>query len=49
MRGSAEINLTSIHRTQVQYLTSLSGLKIGIAMSSGVGHRRGLDLALMWL
>ena len=33
----------------VQSLASLSGLRAGIAMSCGVGHRHGLDLALLWL
>ena len=36
-------------RTQVQSLASLSGLKISIAVSCGVGHRHAWDLALLWL
>ena len=36
-------------RLQVRSLTSLSGLRIGVAMSCGVGHRRGSDPALLWL
>ena len=36
-------------RLQVQSLASLSGLRIHVAMNCGVGHRRGLDLALLWL
>ena len=36
-------NLTSIHEA------SLSGLRIRVAMSCGVGRRRGSDLALLWL
>ena len=36
-------------RLRVRSLASLSGLKIGVAMSCSVGHRRGLDPALLWL
>ena len=36
-------------RLWVQLLALLSGLRICIAMSYGVGHRHGLDLALLWL
>ena len=36
-------------RFQVRSLTSLSGLKIGIAVSCGVGLRRGSDPTLLWL
>ena len=36
-------------RTQLQSLASLSGLRIHVAVSSGVGHRCGSDLALQWL
>ena len=34
---------------QVESLASLSGLGSGFAMSYGVGRRRALDLALLWL
>ena len=33
----------------VQSLALLSGLRSGIAMSCGVGRRRGSDLVLLWL
>ena len=36
-------------RTQVWSLTSLSGLRISIAVSYGVGCRPGLDPSLLWL
>ena len=36
-------------RMQVQSLVSLSGLRPGVAMSCGVGHRCGSDLPLLWL
>ena len=36
-------------RLRVRSLASLSGLRIGAAVSCGVGHRHGLDLALRWL
>ena len=36
-------------RLWVQSLALLSGLRISIALSHGVGHRRGSDLALLWL
>ena len=37
-------------RMQDQSLASLSGLRIsGIVLNCGLGHRRGLDLALLWL
>ena len=42
-----EVNLTRNH--EVQSLALLSGLRSGIAMSCGVGHRRGSDPALLWL
>ena len=45
--GSTETNPTSIHEDS----GSIPGLTqwIGFAMSSGVGHRCGSDLALLWL
>ena len=36
-------------RMQVQSLASLSGLRIGAAVSCGVGNRRGKDPTLLWL
>ena len=36
-------------RTQVGSLAFLSGLRINVAMSCGVGCRRGSDPALLWL
>ena len=37
-------------RTEVQSLALLSGLRIRhCRMSCGVGHKYGLDLALLWL
>ena len=36
-------------RLQVRSLASLSGLGIDVAVSCGVGCRRDLDLALLWL
>ena len=36
-------------RMQVQSLALLSGLKSGIAMTCGVGHKHGSDLVLLWL
>ena len=36
-------------RTQIQSLASISGLRIHIAMSCGVGCRCGLDPTLLWL
>ena len=33
----------------VQSLASLSGLRIQLAVSCGIGCRRGLDLMLLWL
>ena len=35
-------------RLQVRSLALLSGLGSGVAMSWGVGHRRGLDLVRLW-
>ena len=44
-----EIQLVPM-RMQVQSLASLSGwLSSGVALSCGVGHRHGSDLALPWL
>ena len=40
-------NPTSIH--EVRSLASLSGLRIGVAMSCGVGRRRSSGPALLWL
>ena len=36
-------------RTQVQFLASLSGLRISVAMRCGVGGRCGSDPPLLWL
>ena len=36
-------------RLRVRSLALLSGLRIGIAVSCGVGHSCGSDLALLWL
>ena len=36
-------------RSQVRSLASLSGLKLGFAMSCDVNRRRSLDLTLWWL
>ena len=36
-------------RTRVQSLALLSGLRSGVAMSCGVGHRRSSNPALLWL
>ena len=36
-------------RTQAQSLASVSGLRPGIAVSSGVGHRLVSDLERLWL
>ena len=47
--GAAETNLTSSHED----VGSIPGLAVGqgsrVAMSCGVGHRRGSDPALLWL
>ena len=46
--GTVETNLTGNH--EVESLTpGLSGLRISIAMSCGVGSRCSSDLALLWL
>ena len=47
--GAVETNLTRNHEVQVRSLASLSGLRIGIAMSCGVGHRCSSDPMLLWL
>ena len=36
-------------RLQVQSLALLSGLRCGVAVSCGVGHRHGSGPALLWL
>ena len=36
-------------RLRVRSLASLVGLGSSVAMSCGVGHRRGLDPTLLWL
>ena len=36
-------------RTWVQSLASLSGLRIHVAVSYGIGHRRSSDPVLLWL
>ena len=36
-------------KLQVQSLALLSGLRVWHCRSCGVGHRCGLDLALLWL
>ena len=36
-------------RTRVPSLALLSGLRISVAVSRGVGHRHGLDPTLLWL
>ena len=36
-------------RFRVQSLALLSGLRIGVAMSCGVGRRHGSDPTLLWL
>ena len=36
-------------RLRVQSLASFSGLRIGVAVSCGVGHRHSSDLAFLWL
>ena len=44
-RGSVEMNPTRDH----EVVGSIPGHTHGIAMSCGVGCRRGSDLALLWL
>ena len=46
-RGSAETNLTSIHKDAGLILASLS--RLGIWMSCGAGRRRSSDLVLLCL
>ena len=46
--GAAETNLTRNHEVS-GLIPSLSGLRIGVAVSCGVGHRCGSDLAWLWL
>ena len=36
-------------RMWVQSLASLTGLRIGVVVSYGVGQRHGSDLVLLWL
>ena len=43
-----QIRLVSV-RMLVRSLASLSGLRVWCCVSCGVGHRCGLDLALLWL
>ena len=42
-------NPTSIDKVVVRTLASFSGLRIHFAVSCGVGHRCGSDLAWLWL
>ena len=46
-RGSVEMNLTSIHKDACSVPGLVRGLRI--AVSYGVGRRRGLDPVLLWL
>ena len=48
-RGSAITNLIVSMRTKVPHLALLSGLRISVASSWGVGHRRGWDPELLRL
>ena len=41
--------LMNSNRIQVQSLTSLSGLRICVAVNCGVGCRHGSDSMLLWL
>ena len=45
--GAMETNPTSVHEDAGSIPGSVGG-DSGIAVSCGVGHRRGLDLALLW-
>ena len=42
-------NPTSIQEDGIRSQASLRGEGSGVAVSCGVGHRRGSDLALLWL
>ena len=42
-------NLLVSVRMQFRSLASLSGSGFSVVVSCGVGHRRGLDIVLMWL
>ena len=46
--GKAEMNLTRNHEV-VGLIPGLSGLRIQCAVSCGIGHRCGMDLALLCL
>ena len=48
MAQQKQIQLETM-RLQVQSLASLSGLRIHVAMSCGVGRRRSSDPVLLWL
>ena len=48
MAQQKQIQIVSMSR-QVQSLASLGVKGSSIAVSCGVGHRGGLDLALLWL
>ena len=43
------MNLLGTTRLQVRSLVLLSGLRIGVAMSCGEGHRHSSDPELPWL
>ena len=47
--SSNEPNQVGSMKMQVRSLASLSGLRIGVAVSCGVGCRHGWDLAWLWL
>ena len=44
-----ETNLTSVHEDVGSVPDLTQWVRELVAMDSGVGHRRGLDLALLWL
>ena len=49
-RGTAEMNPTRNHEVAGLIPGLIQWVKgSGIALSCGVGHRRGLDLVLLWL